>query len=931
MPDQLALQFLPWVRQGLAAGIQAAESPSIAANATVDVKLWINQTTSVAPDVSRTVRLHGPGDVTGIDPRQIIRLTPVLFTTNFEPNMFPAIEFDQPDFPWLFTPLKADANDRLRPWIVLVVVKKQDGVALQINPGAAAPKLEIKKPAIVADELPDLADSWAWAHAQVAVDATVTMNQALRERPDRTLSRLLCPRRLEPLTAYLACVVPAFVTVTENNEPKLKSAWSQDAQAVSVPVYYSWEFSTGQNEDFESLVEKLTPQKLSAGAGQRNLDLGRGGFGLPVLQGAVLPLGSVLEPLPTQPPLPDDPRLRPYKVEVQNILNLSDAAQTSGAPPVVTPPIYGGAAIRQTKVNAQQQDFWLNELNLDPRHRVAAGLGTQIIQHEQEELMTAAWEQLEAINAENAGQRRRQLAQAIRTMLFENQFNAMQVVVSGQPTAQIRETLLQITAPAHARMLATAMDNNRTFSVELNQQAVPEFGAASLRRLTRPRGALSRRFPPPPSVVLNLAPPQPRQLLKLASPTPRTFPPPTRSRPIGMVTTKSVAPEGTPFGPQFALLKPEFVQQVSAHTFMVFKEGKVVEVLPDGLPSSNPVRGNFIAAALRHQARLLPLRNITRIVPPPVINNQAFLSRLSQREVTRPSLFARMTALPTADDLAPVMAHPEFPQPMYETLRDLFPDYLLAGLDKTPPNSVTLLQTNQRFIEAFLVGLNHEMARELLWREYPTDQRGTYFRQFWEPNTITNTAFPPLDQWRQSLGKNAVGVSTDKQLVLLIRTELLRRYPGAIIYAVKADATGRKPSQLESDHRYPAFRGSVSPDITFLGFTNLTTDEVKQPNPGWFFIIQQQPGEPLFGLDIGNKFGAPVTDWNELTWQHLVKTEADFVNLKHLRLKSGAPNLPDTSQLPKPPEWGRNAAHMARITLQKPVRIAIHASFLIPT
>ena len=26
-----------------------------------------------------------------------------------------------------------------------------------------------------------------------------------------------------------------------------------------------------------------------------------------------------------------------------------------------------------------------------------------------------------------------------------------------------------------------------------------------------------------------------------------------------------------------------------------------------------------------------------------------------------------------------------------------------------------------------MVGLNHEFARELLWREYPTDQRGQLF------------------------------------------------------------------------------------------------------------------------------------------------------------------------------------------------------------
>ena len=35
-----------------------------------------------------------------------------------------------------------------------------------------------------------------------------------------------------------------------------------------------------------------------------------------------------------------------------------------------------------------------------------------------------------------------------------------------------------------------------------------------------------------------------------------------------------------------------------------------------------------------------------------------------------------------------------------------------------------------------MVGLNHEFARELLWREFPTDQRGSYFRQFWDPSEV---------------------------------------------------------------------------------------------------------------------------------------------------------------------------------------------------
>ena len=50
------------------------------------------------------VELYGPGDVVGIDPRHIIRTEPRDFTVNYEPNYLCGIEFDAPDFPWLFTP-----------------------------------------------------------------------------------------------------------------------------------------------------------------------------------------------------------------------------------------------------------------------------------------------------------------------------------------------------------------------------------------------------------------------------------------------------------------------------------------------------------------------------------------------------------------------------------------------------------------------------------------------------------------------------------------------------------------------------------------------------------------------------------------------------------------------------------------------------------
>src|SRR5262249_25403930 len=84
------------------------------------------------------------------------------------------------------------------------------------------------------------------------------------------------------------------------------------------------------------------------------------------------------------------------------------------------------------------------------------------------------------------------------------------------------------------------------------------------------------------------------------------------------------------------------------------------------------------------------------------------------------------------DALAPVMMTPSFPQPMYEPLRDLFGQLLLPGVEGIPDNSVMPFRVDAGFIESFMAGLNDEMSRELLWREFPTDLRGTYFRQFWD-------------------------------------------------------------------------------------------------------------------------------------------------------------------------------------------------------
>ena len=64
VPSSANYVFLPWVRQGLASGIQVpetrgADQPGVVS---VAVSLRVNN----AEAASRQVRLYGPGDVTGI-------------------------------------------------------------------------------------------------------------------------------------------------------------------------------------------------------------------------------------------------------------------------------------------------------------------------------------------------------------------------------------------------------------------------------------------------------------------------------------------------------------------------------------------------------------------------------------------------------------------------------------------------------------------------------------------------------------------------------------------------------------------------------------------------------------------------------------------------------------------------------------------------
>jgi hypothetical protein len=316
---------------------------------------------------------------------------------------------------------------------------------------------------------------------------------------------------------------------------------------------------------------------------------------------------------------------------------------------------------------------------------------------------------------------------------------------------------------------------------------------------------------------------------------------------------------------------------------------------------------------------------------------------------------------------------------MYAPLTDMSSEYFLPNIQLLEMNSITLLETNQKFIESYMVGLNHEFARELLWREYPTDQRGSYFRQFWDVSSFLTAPgadvsalrerlfdIPELHRWSTDTGldehdnREAQGDKED-ELVLAIRGELLKKYPTAVVYAHRADwerrggaidkSRPRKLADLPAGVppttlvKTPLYEAKVPTDIYFFGF-DLTADDARggtivdgEEDPGWFFVIKERPGDPRFGLDLPRDGATPpISTWNELSWTDVVTGYDAAEQLPVGQHEVALVGAADPTQQAQHDEdaayrWraDTNAAELAYILYQLPVLMAVHAAEMLKT
>lgn len=326
------------------------------------------------------------------------------------------------------------------------------------------------------------------------------------------------------------------------------------------------------------------------------------------------------------------------------------------------------------------------------------------------------------------------------------------------------------------------------------------------------------------------------------------------------------------------------------------------------------------AESLAHVTAMLSAARSQSISPPQQLP--------SARRASRQAL-----AAPAAEE----SFSPSFATPTSELLVDYFPDFFLPGLQSIEVNSIALLRVDDSFVEAFMLGLNHEFGREMRWRGYAADARGTPFRQFWDrrasatANTNESADMQEIAQWPadSALGTHLKRVADPA--LLLIRGDLLRRFPRAAVFAEKA--IWKQGIRVRSGLRsQPLFLMPVPPDITLVAF-DIPQGDIRGGDigsdgdaAGWFFVLQELPGSPRFGLDIAtHHFGGNPTTWRDLSWSDVASSKEVLDALRYLPLAAarGDGSVPSVN-LNAATVWAASSADMASIARRLPFELVIH-------
>src|SRR5690554_5156289 len=319
--------------------------------------------------------------------------------TNFESNYMPYIEFYDEDFPWRYSP-SAVENDRLKPWLALVLLKDDKFIDGKITKNKPLSYIDVPTTKNIFQPYEQL---WAWAHVHIN-DSVITDNdntvssdesdtienlkKILKKDPDLAYSRIMCPRKLDPNSSYHAFLTPAFESGRlaglgldpskdfgpRNAETGAWEEYSERKSPTLYPIYHRWFFKTGSLGDFEYLVRLLKPQPMDNRVGTREMDVQQPGVNVrpidnPKLKGFLklggalrIPLASMSatdkDTFETYDGWAKDSYPQPFQEDLASFINLADDYQFKSSAeanqdaelgfdpmddkdPMITAPLYG--------------------------------------------------------------------------------------------------------------------------------------------------------------------------------------------------------------------------------------------------------------------------------------------------------------------------------------------------------------------------------------------------------------------------------------------------------------------------------------------------------------------------------------------------------------------------------------------------------------
>jgi len=889
MPGRFAL--LPNLRTRLAADGKSTGGTRL--SLAYDLTITADGATSGA-SVPVTAEIRGPGDVTGIDTGQIVRVEPEAGLRGFEPNYFPFVEFRDADFPWRYS-LDAGEGARKSPWLVLVAL--ESGEFEFVDRGAGLlPRIRVASPATA---LPDLSQSWAFAHVQVNLPDEGTVDVAKTAAGDAaaSFSRLVCFRRLAPRATYFLFLVPAYkagvlagLGSREVAAGAAAAAWSAAASdPIDLPFYFQARFSTDAQEDVELLLRRLRAltaagaapgpaTRASAARPGYYLDYARAGASFDV-QGALKQPGTTPEACRTDPALAG---------RMKATLEEAVAGDTTDGDddPLVAFPAYAFRFRQQTTVDLAraQQNQWFDRLNLDLKMRHAAGLGAETVRRNQELFVKLCWDQYAEI--------------------VEANLKLSRLRVASELAARVADKHLRRLPPALALAVAEPLQPHAATAGVTVTSALRSAGTSPMfaSRALRRRGA-TRRIPEP-SIPGDTA-------------TARTARPAALrlSRQEGML-----AATGTPAAVTAALA-----------TFLG----------ADAFKGQKRPRGTAVGVgALDAKALSATITDLVKRLP----------SLKAGHTITglKPS---------EASALAPVFRSPVVPLPLSDFLAGVSKAALVPGASALPENTVSAFEENRHFVEAFMAGANHAINDELRWRGFPTDMRGTVFRRFWNrARPVAGTAgddIAEIHRWLRPLGQNPVTGNAQAKLVVVIRGDVVRKLSQPIV--VINEAAGPAWESGKGVDYVPVFFGTLGRDTAYYGFDVETRHILSAAVKSRAFLVLYEPmGRLRFGLDVGTAnvraarqnylelalafpvaaagrsyqqvrakqpgtgvaASARLTDWSDLSWSHVGLTGSKYVRFDRTIA------IADAS---KGDLWGaaRTSATLARAMWQKPVSAVV--------